>query len=169
MGLREHRDGHLFLKLRDESGGMINVPIFSELRADLKEPIELLDVVKVAGRVTVYRGELEVVPDGAEDLKVIHTAPVGLSNISEENVGTPVKVHGTIVEYRTSTSGSVILTIEEGGNKCQVFIPYWVADDGLPKLRVGGNLCVSGWLQLYNNEIELRVVNASHLHPAEVA
>lgn len=167
IDLSEHRDGHLFLKLRDDSGGVIDVPIFSELRRELEESIELLDVMEVAGEVVVYRDKLEVVPDSVGDVKVIHTAPVKLSSLSEENVGIPVKVQGTIIEYSTSTSGSVIFTIQEDGSRLPVFIPYWVVDDSLPELRVGNVIRVNGWLQLYNNEIELRVVNASHLHLAE--
>lgn len=169
IDFREHRDGHLFLKLRDDSEGVVSVPIFSRLRAELGESIELLDVVEVTGEVIIYRDELEVVPDGASDVKVVHTAPVKLSSLSEENAGIPVKVQGTIVEREIVSSGSVIFTLREDGSQLPVFIPYWVADDGLPELHVGNTLRVNGWLQLYNGELELKVANASHMHLVEAA
>lgn len=165
---REHRDGHLFLKLRDDSGEVVSVPIFSRVRAEL-ESIELLDVVEVKGEVVLYRGELEVVPERASDVKVVHTAPVKLSSLSKENAGIAVKVQGTVVEREIVGSGSLILTLREDGSQLPVFIPSWIADDGLPELHVGNVARVDGWLQLYNGELELKVTNASHLHVVEAA
>ena len=49
IDLHKHQEGHIFLKLRDDSGGVINVPIFSRLQAELGESIELLDVMEVTG------------------------------------------------------------------------------------------------------------------------
>lgn len=166
---REHRDGHLFLKLRDDSGGVISVPIFSRLRAEVGESIELLDVVEVTGEVVVYRGELEVVPERAGDVKVVHTAPVKLSSLSKENAGIPVKIQGTVVEREIVGGGSLILTLREDGGQLPVFIPSWIVDDGLPELHVGSVVRVDGWLQLYNGELELKVANASNLHVVEAA
>ncbi|MDI6884494.1 MAG: OB-fold nucleic acid binding domain-containing protein [Hadesarchaea archaeon] len=166
---REHQDGHIFLKLRDDSGGVVSVPIFSRLRAELGESIELLDVVEIVGEVVLYRGELEVVPGRASDVKVVHTAPVKLSSLSVENAGVAVKVQGTITEREIVGGGNFILTLMEDGGQLPVFIPYWIADDGLPELHVGDVVRVDGWLQLYNDKLELKVANASHLHVVEAA
>lgn len=164
---REHRDGHLFLKLRDDSGGVISVPIFSRLRAELGEPIELLDVLEVTGEVVLYQGELEIVPELASDVEVAHTAPVSLSSLSEENAGAMVKVQETMVELEQVDGGSVLLVLQGDDSQLHIFIPSRVADDGLPQLRVGDTVCVGGWLQMYNGELELKVVNASDLHIVE--
>ncbi len=161
---REHQDGHLFLKLRDDSGGVVSVPIFSRLRAELGESIELLDAVEVTGEVVLYQGELEVVPERASDVKVVHTPPMKLSSLSAENAGAAVKVQGAITEREIVGSGSIILTLQEDGGQLPVFIPYWIADDGLPEIHVGDVVRVDGWLKLYNEELELKVANASHLH-----
>ncbi|KXB09464.1 hypothetical protein AKJ35_00780 [candidate division MSBL1 archaeon SCGC-AAA833F18] len=56
IDLSEHPDGHLFLKLKDDSGGVISVPIFSRVRSELGENIALLDNVQVPGQVKLYKG-----------------------------------------------------------------------------------------------------------------
>ncbi|MEW6592748.1 MAG: OB-fold nucleic acid binding domain-containing protein [Candidatus Hadarchaeota archaeon] len=162
MELKESRDNHLFVKLRDSSGGVASVPIFSRTRAEL-EAIELLDVLEVRGEVTLYRGELEVVPAEARDVKVIHTAPLGISGITRENAGSPAKVQGVVAEREIVGSGSVIFTLRENGSKLPVYVSSWIVDDGIPEIHVGDTLRASGWLQLYNGEIELKVAGASDL------
>jgi len=166
---RKSQDGHVFLKLRDDSGGVISVPIFSSLNAELGESIELLDVMEVTGEVVLYQGDLEVVPDQASDVKVVHTPPVKLSDLSEENAGIPVKVQETIVEREIVGNGNIILTLQEDGSQLPAFIPYWIMDNGLPELHVGTTVRVDGWLQLYDGRLELRIVDASHMHPVEAA
>jgi DNA/RNA endonuclease YhcR with UshA esterase domain len=169
VDLRKHEEGHIFLKLRDDSGGVISVPIFSRLSAGIEESIELLDVMEVTGEVVLYQGNLEVVPDQAGDVKVVHTPPVRLSGLRGENAGMPVKVQGTIAKREIVGRGNVILTLQEDGEQLPVFIPYWVAEDGLPELHVGSTVRVDGWLQIYNGKLELKVLEASHLHPVEAA
>jgi DNA/RNA endonuclease YhcR with UshA esterase domain len=164
---REHEEGHLFLKLKDSSGGVISVPIFSRTRTQMEESIELLDVVEVTGEVTVYQGELEVIPGGAKDIKVIHVAPVSLSSITEENVGMPVKVQGVISKREIVGGGNILLTLQEDGGQLQIFIPSWIAENGLPEMHVGDTIRADGWIQLYNGKIELKLTSASHLHLVE--
>ena len=169
VDFRRHEEGHIFLKLCDDSGGVVSVPIFSRLNAELGESIELLDVMEVTGEVVLYQGDLEVVPDQAGDVKVVHTPPMKLSSLSGENAGIPVKVQGTIVEREIVGNGNIILTLQEDGGQLSTFIPYWITDNGLPELHVGTMVRVDGWLQLYDGKLELRVVDASHLHLVEAA
>jgi DNA/RNA endonuclease YhcR with UshA esterase domain len=163
IDLFDHKDGHLFLKLKDDSGGVVSVPIFSRTRAGLNETIELLDQVKVTGIVDEYQGELEVVPDKAEDIKITHAAPAPLSDLGQENLGELVKVEGTISEREVVGSGNLILTLQEDGHKLSVFVPQWVVTDGLPELHTGYKIRVTGWVQLYENELEVRLKEAPHL------
>jgi len=164
---REHKNGHLFLKLQDSSGGVISVPIFSSTRAQLDESIELLDILEVTGEVVLYQSEFEVVPEVAKDVRVVHTAPVALSSLTEDNVGKAVKVQGTIVEREIVGGGNMVLTIQEDGGQLPVFISSWIVEDGLPEMHVGDTIRVDGWLQLYNGKLELKVLSASHLHVTE--
>ncbi|MEM3421525.1 MAG: OB-fold nucleic acid binding domain-containing protein [Candidatus Hadarchaeum sp.] len=166
---RDHKEGHLFLKLKDKSGGLVNVPIFSRTRSQLEESIELLDIVEITGEVALYQGELEVIPEGAKDVKIVHTAPTKLSEIGKENAGAPVKVQGIISKREIVGSGNLVLTLENDGNRLPVFVPSWIAEDGLPEVHVGDTVRVDGWIQLYNGEVELKLTNASHLHLVEDA
>jgi len=168
MDCREHKEGHLFLKLQDSSG-VVSVPIFSRTRSQVEESIELLDVVEVTGEVVLYQGGFEVIPDGANDIKVVHTAPVALSSLTEENAGDAVKVQGTIVEREIVGNGNVILNLREDGGELPVFIPYWIVEEGLPEMHVGDTVRVDGWIQLYNGGLELKLASASHLHVVEAA
>ncbi|MEM3657456.1 MAG: OB-fold nucleic acid binding domain-containing protein [Candidatus Hadarchaeum sp.] len=166
---RDHKEGHLFLKLKDKSGGLVNVPIFSRTRSQLEESIELLDIVEITGEVALYQGELEVIPEGAKHVKIVHTAPTKLSEIGKENAGAPVKVQGIISKREIVGSGNLVLTLENDGNRLPVFVPSWIAEDGLPEVHVGDTVRVDGWIQLYNGEVELKLTNASHLHLVEDA
>jgi len=169
MDYREHKDGHLFLKLQDSSGGLVSVPIFSRTRAQIEDSIELFDIAEVTGEVLLYQGEFEVVPEGANDVRVVHTAPITLSNITEDNAGIAVKVQGTIAEREIVGNGNVILTLSEGGEQLPVFIPSWIVEDGLPEMHVGDTVRVDGWMQIYDGKLELKLADASHLHVVQAA
>ncbi len=166
---REHQDGHIFLKLSDQSGGTVSVPIFSRLRAEIGESVEILDIVEARGEVVVYRGELEVVPEDSNDLKVIHTAPASVSSIGEENVGQQVKVQGSVAERRIVGNGNIVFSLREGETKLEVFVPKWIVEEGLPEVHVGDLARFDGWLQLYDNELELKITSASNIHLIEAA
>jgi len=166
--IKESRDNHLFLKLQDSSKGIVSVPIFARTRAEL-EQIELLDILEVKGEVTLYQGELEVVPEDATDVRVIHTAPIGISGLTSENAGSPVKVLGTVGEREIVGGGNIIFTLQEDGSKLPVFVSSWIVDGGIPEIHVGDTLQASGWLQIYNGELELKVASASNLQNVEAA
>lgn len=158
VDMQSSSNKHVFLKIRDGSGGIITVPIFSNLASKLTSPIGLLDYVEVRGNVSIYQNELEVVPSRLEDIKIIRTAPVSVLELREENLGKPVKVYGVISSREIIGAGNIILNVGENGKKLKVFIPSKVVE-GMPEVHVGDEVVISGWLQLYNNEIELKVTS----------
>ena len=163
VDLYQHIDGHLFLKLRDDSGGVISVPIFAGVRSQLEEPIELLDSVQVAGVVKEYQGELEIIPDKASDLRIIHASATRISSLSEEQLGELVKVEALVAEREIVGSGSLILTLNEDGYQLPVFVPASVVRNGFPEVHVGQTVRIDGWLQLYNDQLELELKSADHI------
>jgi len=92
-----------------------------------------------------------------------------LPELTKENAGCPAKVQGTILECRKLSNGSILLTLEQEGAKLPVFVPCWVVEDRATELCEGETLRASGWLQLYNGEIELKVVDPTGLCPIEDA
>ncbi len=170
IDLHAHHSGHLFLKLKDESGGVISVPIFASVRSELSEPIELLDNIQVTGQVKLYNGDLEVIPEKGADLHVVHTPPTGLANISRERLGELIKTQGVIARRNIVGSGSLILTLRDDDTELQVFVPASVAnEERFPELHVGYTVRASGWLQLYNEHLELKIEDPAHLEVIEAS
>jgi DNA/RNA endonuclease YhcR with UshA esterase domain len=157
----EHSDGHLFLKIKDNSGGVITVPIFSKLRSQLEEQIELLDILQVVGKIQKYKNEIEIIPEKIEDLTIIHTAPTNFSRLTADDAGILVKVEGKIQKLDKAGKGKII-TLQENDAALSVFMPY-EATKGLPELCVGDKIRVCGWLQIYDQKLELVVKEPSHL------
>jgi len=169
VDLRES-NGHMFLKLKDDSGGLISVPIFSSIRSQLSGSIELLDVVQATGVVKEYNGELEVLPEKASDIVVVHSPCVAISALSEDDLGELVKVRGVIVEREIVGKGNLILTLREDGDWLPVFVSASMArNSNFPEVHVGYTVQITGWLQLYDNELELRLKDASSIKVVEAA
>jgi len=169
VDLRES-NGHLFLKLQDNSGGVIAVPIFSSTRSQLGDSIELLDEVQVTGEVGLYRGELQVVPEEAGDIIIVHSPCMGVASIGADLLGEPIKVSGVVEKREIVGSGNIILTLAEDGGQLAVFVPASVArSEEFPEVHVGYTVQASGWLQMYENELELRITGASNIKVIEAA
>lgn len=163
-------NGHMFLTLKDESGGLISVPIFSGIRSQLSSSIELLDIVQVTGVVKEYNGELEVLPETASDIVIVHSPCASVSGISEDNLGELVKVRGVVAEREIVGRGNIILTLHEDGGELPVFVPASMAgNSNFPEVHVGYTVQTTGWLQLYDNELELRLKDASSIEVIEAA
>lgn len=168
--LYEHPDGHLFLKIEDGSGDTISVPIFSRTRSDLGEQVRMLDRVQVVGEVELYNGTLEVVPGGAEDVSVVHTAPADVSEIDQNRLGKLVKVKGIVAFREEIGSGNLILILEGGGSRLKTFVPASVArKEGFPEVGVGDVVTVCGEIQMYRGELELEVKDAGNLEVLEAS
>lgn len=169
IDLRNHVDGHLFLTLKDDSGGAISVPVFASVRSQLNEPVELLDVIQVTGLVKEYQNELEIIPDKASDIHIVHTSATRISSLGENQIGELVKVEGVISDRAIVGGGSLILTLSDGGCQLPVYIPASVVKTGLPEMHVGYTIRVDGWLQLYNDNMELQIKDASNIFIIEAA
>jgi DNA/RNA endonuclease YhcR with UshA esterase domain len=169
VDLRES-NGHLFLTLQDNSGGTMAVPIFSSVRSQLEDSIEMLDEVQVTGEVTLYQGALEVVPEEAGDISVVRTPCLGISSVDNGLLGEPIKVRGVVEKREIVGKGNIILTLSEDGEQLAVFVPSSVARSGeFPEVHVEDVVQASGWLQMYRNELELQVNRASYIKVIEAA
>jgi DNA/RNA endonuclease YhcR with UshA esterase domain len=169
IDLYNHVDGHLFLTLKDDSGGTISVPVFASVRSQMTEPIELLDVIQVTGLVKKYRNELEVVPDKASDLRIVHAPPTRISSLGENQIVELVKVEGVISDRAIVGSGSMILTLSDDGIQLPVYIPASVTNNGLPEVHVGYTVVVDGLLQMYNDGMELQLNDVGNIRVIEAA
>jgi DNA/RNA endonuclease YhcR with UshA esterase domain len=169
IDLYNHANGHLFLTLKDDSGGTISVPVFASVRSQLTEPVELLDVIQVTGLVKEYQNELEVVPDKASDLRIVHAPPTRIASLGENQIGELVKVEGVISDKAIVGNGSMILTLSDGGCQLPVYIPASVIKNGLPEVHVGYTVVVDGLFQMYNDGMELQLNDVGNIRIIEAA
>jgi DNA/RNA endonuclease YhcR with UshA esterase domain len=139
------------------------------VRSQLNESIELLDVLQVTGLVKKYQNELEVVPDKAGDIRIVHAPAIRISSLGENQIGELVKVEGVISDRAIVGSGSMILTLSNDGCQLPVYIPASVIKNGFPEVHVGYTVMVDGWLQLYNDGMELQLKDASNIRIIEAA
>jgi DNA/RNA endonuclease YhcR with UshA esterase domain len=75
---RNHRDGHIFLKLGDTTGNISIVlfnPLVESLEKELLACLEVGEHLLVKGRVEEYRGALEVVPRKKGDVACLRSSP----------------------------------------------------------------------------------------------
>ncbi len=164
IDLHESYNGHLFVRVKDSSGGAITVPVFSSVRESLKDNIELLDNVRITGEVELYNNELELLPRAASDITVIHAPYTSITDIDNELLGELVKIRAEITERRIVGSGSLLLTLSEGNNTLVAFVPASVANEEMfPEVHTGYTARVSGLLQEYDGELELKVEDPANI------
>lgn len=164
IDFKEHANGHVFLKVKDDSGGVISVPIFDRIHSKLEKKIELLDNIQVLGKVKEYQGDLELIPEKAESIQIIHSTPLELSKISKDDVGETVKIQGTIKQKKNVGSGSLLLELHKNSAELMVFIPRNVSDaKDFPSLQEGDSVKIGGTVQLYEGELELKVNSPYHI------
>jgi len=164
VDLYEHQRGHLFVKLKDDSNAAITVPLFFEIRSGV-ERIEILDLVDVKGEVSVYKGNLEIIPSSSRDVKVQRTDPIPISKLCENYYGGLVKVEGTVSWINRLSGGQIIFALSEGSSDVRVFLPKNVAGSA-GWLKEGIRVRVGGWYEVYNDEPEIKVLDISCLSPA---
>ncbi len=164
IDLRVHPAGHLFMKLKDGSGGVISVPVFDRVRAELGENIELLDNVQVLGEVELYNDELELIPRNAIDIRVVHTPHTVLSTIDNSRLGELIKIRGEVSERRIVGNGNLLLTVREDGAELLVFASSSVvSEDSFPEVHEGNTIRVGGLLQDYEGELELKLEDPANI------
>lgn len=164
IDLSRHSKGHVFLKVKDGSGGVISVPIFASMSSKLDEEVKLLDNIRITGEVENYQGELELLPEGAESIKVIHSTPTEVSRIDEGRVGETVKIRGVVREKEPVGKGSLLMEIWGDDSGLTVYMPPDVAGArDLPEIGVGDRVQLAGLVQLYEGELELKLSSSYNI------
>lgn len=166
IDMRRNQNGHVFLKVKDSSGGTISVPLFARTVAGLDENVELLDNVQVEGQVKEYRGEMEILPEKAESVKIVKSPPMEISKIDNDKVGEAIKVRGVIAKKTSVGGGSLLLKLRGKDEELKVFVFQSVVNsENFPEVREGDNVRVFGTVQVYDNELELKVESPHDFNP----
>jgi len=99
VDLRNHEAGHIFLKMKDESG-TCEIPLFASI-SDKVPSLSLGDRIHVVGTVEEYRDSKQVVPRTDRDVQVLESPPVSIAE-ARGMVGETVKLQGISYSVRGS-------------------------------------------------------------------
>jgi len=119
-------------------------------------------VVRVTGRVAEYEGELEVIPQQAQEIVMVQRAPAvaradtQIGSLSGSDVGRRVTVEATIVAVDEFSSG-VKCVLDDGSGQVTLLLWQDLFDAIVDKSACvpGGRVRASGWVDEYRGELEL--------------
>jgi len=154
--MRIHDEGHLFLRVRDESGEC-QVPIFSDMASRLPR-VFVGERMRVTGYVEEYRGSLQIVPRIDRDVELMGP---DISDIvsAVRRIGEVVVLRG--IALRPSRSGEdFVLADETGSIGIRTGCKY--------PLRWLANVTVSGRMKTSGGHPYLDMSDLIEAHPADL-
>ena len=124
--------------------------------------------IQVQGEISQYRGELEVIPELAEDVRVLVPAtslpdPTPIGTLTTADVGRWVAVRGTLGPSDPFSAG-VKFTLDDGTG--QIVLVMWqnVYESAPEGLGAGAQVAVTGQVTEYRGELELTGLIAGKMH-----
>jgi len=118
-------------------------------------------VVGVCGRISIYDGELEVLPESALDVQVVRPVAMAvtrlaLSEINAGHVGQVVSTVGQIARVRPVTGG-YWLALQEGAARLRLLLweSLFQACDDKDRLVSGAWVSTTGLVQAYEGVLEI--------------
>lgn len=158
--------------LRDASGNTLHVVYWKQVEDAIgpervPKPGQLL---RVKGQINEFRGEInlsvtvpeDIVDAGSDVDEKVPTIPMNV--ISKDHLNQVVKIRGKVVNIRPSWKPTApdIITLSDGGD-VTVSVVYWsdVKDRLQPQdlPEVGKLLLVEGWVDVYRDQIQVKVDN----------
>ncbi len=161
------------LTLDDGSGSLV-VLLWQSVYDGLT-PAASLDVgaeVQVQGQLSRYRGELELVPEMAEDVQVLVAAAppteTTVGALQAGDVGRVVTVRGTIGPPEPFSAG-VKFPLDDGMGQITLLLWSSVHEEMPAELSAGDQVIVTGQVSEYRGELELIPRDASQIEVTERA
>ncbi len=169
----------------EDISGEITVVLWQDIADELREqPIERGARVRVRGKLTEYRGELEIIPVRVSDLTVLEAAPVArvdengsqeatrtpfptraptaiaversIGSIRPEEAGARVVVEGTILRASEFSQG-MRYTLDDGTGRILLLIWSDVLETVAARgsLLEGARVRVLGEVEVFNGQLEV--------------
>jgi DNA/RNA endonuclease YhcR with UshA esterase domain len=116
--------------------------------------------LQVWGQVSEYAGELEVIPDLAEDVQVLTAAPAPpetvIGALTAADVGRAVTLRGTLGEREIFSKG-VRFQLDDGTGAIVLLLWQNVYDEisDVERLAPGAQVEVTGQIEAYRGELEI--------------
>lgn len=142
VDLRRHEAGHIFIKLKDESG-TCEVPLFKDL-AKKMTPLSIGDRLQVIGTVEEYRDSQQVVPRTERDLTILESPPVPIK-AAKEMVGETVKLIGIAYKIRDLESAQEFYLTDGDASIRVSFYAHGI-------VKAGYNITLSGMVKTDKGE-----------------
>ncbi len=152
----------------DDGTGAVVVLLWESVYDDLPDPATL-DVgaeVQVQGEVSEYRGELELLPELAEDVQVLVAAAppaeTTIGTLTAADAGRVVTLRGTLGPPAPFSAG-VKFALDDGTG--QIILLLWsnVYEEATPGLEAGAQVEVTGEVSEYRGELEIIPRNAAEI------
>lgn len=150
----------------DDGTDQILLLLWSSVHDALPDPAAL-DVgaeVEVVGRVQVYEGEVEVVPERADDVRLLvgASAPpwVEIGSLSAADLGRVVRLRGVLGTPETFSAG-VKVPVDDGTGTLTVLLWSNVVEGLEPAPEAGQMVEVVGEVTVYRDNLEL-IPRSSH-------
>ncbi len=152
----------------DDGTGAAIVLLWQSVYDGLPNPAAL-DVgaeVQVQGEVSQYRGQLEVIPELAEDVQVLTTAAppaeTTIAALTTGDAGRVVTLRGTLGPPDPFSAG-VKFTLDDGTGQITLLLWSDVAESAPEGLGAGTQVVVTGQVEEYQGELELIPRNAGEI------
>jgi DNA/RNA endonuclease YhcR with UshA esterase domain len=142
----------------DDATGAIVVLLWQSVYAGMNDGLEIGAQIQVQGEVSEYQGQLELIPELAEDVQVLAPVtspnPMPVGELTAADVGRRVTLRGTLGPPDPFSAG-VKFTLDDGTG--QITLLFWSdeyerAPDGL---GAGAQVIATGEVAEYQGELEL--------------
>ena len=144
----------------DDGTAQLTLLLWSNVYAELPEraALDLGAEVEAAGRIALYEGALELVPDTPQDIRVLSAAPplswVEIESLTEADVGRIVRLRGVFGVPSTFSAG-IKVPCDDGTGALTVLLWSNVAEALPEPPQAGMPVEVIGEVSSYRGELEL--------------
>jgi DNA/RNA endonuclease YhcR with UshA esterase domain len=146
----------------DDGSGTVVVLLWQDVQDALPDPAALGvgAEVQVQGEVSEYEGELEVIPELAEDVRVLVAAPPApeatIGALTAADVGRVVMLRGTLGEREAFSSG-VRFQLNDGTGTITLLLWQNVYDEtaDADRLTAGARVEITGQIEEYRGDLEI--------------
>jgi len=134
VDLRTHEAGHIFVKIKDESG-ICEIPLFRDLAGKVPK-LTIGDRLEVVGTVEEYNDSPQVVPRSVKDIRLLETPPVPIGE-AIRMVGETIKLQGIAYAVTDSDKGQEFYLTDGDGE-------IYVSVKARRLVQSGWNITLSG-------------------------
>ena len=153
IDIKEHKNGHLFLTVKDSTGSIL-VPIFADKGID-KDTLKKDKEYKISGKVDIYNGSLEIIPENQEDISIIEKSASNQLSITTENINKQVSINCKVLSKYDHPDGHIFLKVLTDNNE-EIEIPIFnTLGYNTEAINSGSYIKVNGKISEYKGRLQV--------------